>query len=496
MSQLYLCALIINCPTMLCAQGSSSSSRRRPSTSSKSPDAAAARYHNVLPDFRKPKVTSKDGVYYPLQVGMASAPPPRRSKTENFPWRQMVESEAKASNNNNHHAASPANGRSMRKLGSLETMGPLGPLAALGPSLSASDGGGGGGGGGAGSLRAPALVVEPGASKHVVRLKQRLGSRTVAFGDEELPPDDAPEFKQLGYSVPATWFPQRNKMPPAAQFDLESHVHPWHEHQQPRGSPTSQKKSKQIGRPEHLQQQQRQQRIAQIFGSSGGTGAAGAGAEVGAGAGEDRALSTAGGGPGRRLQRASSRRLEPLKPGAATAAAHERRPSTTDDAPVNRDAPTIMFPPPPRAGKLERRSSLERARTTTAFDKTLTAYNNRMNSNNVRQQRQQGVDASSSSAVGSIALQASKHRMAKFRGEIQRHQAKITAIDAKQNDRIRTLMDTMPLSFLLNYSVDAECVAALPACLPACRSTLPPHFGVCLPAIVVLAATHSFCCGA
>jgi hypothetical protein len=63
--------------------------------------------------------------------------------------------------------------------------------------------------------------------------------------------------------------------------------------------------------------------------------------------------------------------------------------------------------------------------------------------------------------VEAAAAAASAQRLEQFRRKLQRHQAKIRAIDAKQDARIRALMDTMPLAFLLSYDgVDAEYVRA------------------------------------
>ena len=340
--------------------------------------------HNVLPDFKRPKLPSRDGVYFPLQVGIKSRRSSQEKPTENFPWLNLVEAEASSTQGQTSTNMLSGGSRPHARTRHDRQTEPDQPLLALDDV----------------SPQRRGSVLS--ASKHVSRVLDRLGRRAVAFGDEEIPDSNTSEFKQLGYSVPATWYPQRNKASPAASFDLKTHVHPWHKF----GPLLSE-----AHRLAPEEARRRHDRVVDIFGST------------------QRPATT-------NASDVRPTRLQPLQQQSTIRPASVRSESGDALFPPKSPEPAVLGPASPRSVSKDHH-----------FAKAISAYDTGRH----RKLRQKAIDQDSD-AHG----KSSKLRLAQIRNDLQKHKAKIKAIDAKQESRIRALMDTMPIPFLLNYSVDSE----------------------------------------
>ena len=404
---------------------------QKASTAASSVPGAAG--HNLLPEFRKPKLPHQEAVFYPHHVGIDPRVP-SDSKAENFPWIQMLDQNVAKSGDTGSRRPT-TDSRALN----LDPLRALGPFAAPGTADLVAK-----------NFKPPTLVVEPGTSRQVARVKERLGNRAVAFGDEEIPAEDAAAFKKLGYSVPATWYPQRNKMSPAANFDPETHVHPWHLHSLAKSRPgaagTSDRASVSEATELHPQVAQQQKRMAEIFGTSPPSH------EDGALPSRPRPASVSNGAT-------RSPRLEPLHRQIQL----PKRSATTSDASLHH-APLRRLRPDPRFIEAVSAYASTQREDAPPSHPGLSPQHGALGATTVSSPTSQKLFSPSkaASAETAMVLESSKQQLAKFRDEMRKHKAKIAAIDAKQGNRIRALMDSMPLKFLLNYSVDAECVALSP----------------------------------
>eukprot|EP00750_Incisomonas_marina_P027416 INCI6189.1.p1 GENE.INCI6189.1~~INCI6189.1.p1 ORF type:complete len:2493 (-),score=433.79 INCI6189.1:5030-12508(-) len=412
---------------------------QKASTAASSVPGAAG--HNLLPEFRKPKLPHQEAVFYPHHVGIDPRVP-SDSKAENFPWIQMLDQNVAKSGDTGSRRPT-TDSRALN----LDPLRALGPFAAPGTADLVAK-----------NFKPPTLVVEPGTSRQVARVKERLGNRAVAFGDEEIPAEDAAAFKKLGYSVPATWYPQRNKMSPAANFDPETHVHPWHLHSLAKSRPgaagTSDRASVSEATELHPQVAQQQKRMAEIFGTSPPSH------EDGALPSRPRPASVSNGAT-------RSPRLEPLHRQIQL----PKRSATTSDASLHH-APLRRLRPDPRFIEAVSAYASTQREDAPPSHPGLSPQHGALGATTVSSPTSQKLFSPSkaASAETAMVLESSKQQLAKFRDEMRKHKAKIAAIDAKQGNRIRALMDSMPLKFLLNYSVDAEYVRA------RCRAMLQPLF--------------------